>query len=210
VALKLDPAGRYQWHTFWGKPRYVSGTDVALDEEGHALIATSSDGSWLGEGERPPVRSFAGDRDAGILKLLPTGEYAWHTFEGGPGYDGEPQLAVDERGGAYLTWGYLQRTEELHPNADSYGVAISAFNPDGQIWWSGLYGGPETEWPTGLAARGERLIVAATSRKPWLGPDGQPPLHAFQGYSSMAVVAFKLRPEAAGPSEATERRGVTP
>jgi hypothetical protein len=85
VVFKLDAAGSYQWHTFYGLEAdgYMtqgsdSGNGIAVDSSGNIYIAGGSNGSWNGPGGEPPLHEFMidlfityyeGYHDITVLKL---------------------------------------------------------------------------------------------------------------------------------------------
>jgi hypothetical protein len=68
VVMKLDSAGTYQWHTFYGSSDQDGGVKIALDDNGGIYIYGFSYVSWLDDGEE--ASSFtAGGSSIFVLKL---------------------------------------------------------------------------------------------------------------------------------------------
>ncbi len=107
VALKLNSAGAYQWHTFYGSDGEDNGAGIAVDADGNAYIAGSSPAEWLGDGDAQPVHPYsgmAGADDSFVLKLAPNGAYQRHTFYGADdAHDNALGIAVDADQGVYVT-----------------------------------------------------------------------------------------------------------
>jgi len=96
------------------EPVFVYGLDV--DAAGAVYAA----GALLGETDFDPsassfMRTPAGDVDAFILKLTPTGNLDWAETFGGTGTDAALGLAVDSLGVIHLA-GYFQYTVDFDPN----------------------------------------------------------------------------------------------
>jgi hypothetical protein len=69
--LKLDRAGAYQWHTFYGSDDYDSGYGIASLDDGSIYIAGSSRAGWLGDGDSNPIHPYCENclNNIAILKL---------------------------------------------------------------------------------------------------------------------------------------------
>lgn len=65
--LKLDAAGAYQWHTFYGIN--ALGTRIALDGSGGVYISGTSRAAWNGPAGQAPLNYFNGSTDIFVLKL---------------------------------------------------------------------------------------------------------------------------------------------
>ena len=86
--LKLNNAGEYQWHTYYGSAGTGStvgrGIEVAKDGSDGVFILGASAESWLGDGGENPAHAHSGVggfyTDQHILKLNGDGAYQWHTF----------------------------------------------------------------------------------------------------------------------------------
>lgn len=199
LALKLDPSGRYMWHTFWGKPAHVYPMDMAMDAAENVYISTYSHGDWPGAGERPALHPYSGNTEAGVLKLSRDGQYVWHTFYGTPQYDDQPRLSVSPQGAVYLTWGCRASWSgpggiaPLHPFAGGvYDIAVVGLLPSGSYHWHTFYGGQDSEFGYAAAVTGHTLLIAGRSDDYWTGDGGQTPKRAFSGTSDMTVLAFQL------------------
>jgi hypothetical protein len=106
--VKLDSAGVYQWHTFYGSTSSDYGSDIAVDNSGNVYVTGESFVTW-----GSPLNPHAGNgfSDIVIVKLNSSGAYQWHTFYGSISYDNGRGIAVDSSGNAYVagwssnTWG---------------------------------------------------------------------------------------------------------
>ena len=82
MVLKLNGAGAYQWHTFYGSAQADYGYSPAMDLEGNLYLAASSSASWQGDNNTGPLHPHGGGADLTLLKLNGAGAYQWHTFYG--------------------------------------------------------------------------------------------------------------------------------
>ncbi len=68
MIVKLDLAGAYQWHTFYGSTSPDSGYGIAVTGDG-VYVTGESDATWNGDGNAGPKHAYSGDYDIVILKL---------------------------------------------------------------------------------------------------------------------------------------------
>ena len=93
VILKLDTAGNYQWHTFYGSANHDYGNGIAVAQDG-VYVTGESYQSWNGDGDTPPQHPFAGGTGIVVLKIDTAGNYQWHTFYGSASSDAGTAIAV--------------------------------------------------------------------------------------------------------------------
>ena len=109
VVVKLNSAGAYQWHTFYGGGSGDSGYGITVDGSGGVYVAGGSEASWTGPAGQSgaawagpagqaPLDPFAEADDLVMVRLDSAGTYQWHTFYGGSGEDGGFAIAVDGSG----------------------------------------------------------------------------------------------------------------
>ena len=67
VVLKLDSAGDYQWHAFYGNTS-DEGLGIA-QQAGNIYVSGDSYSSWNGPSGEPPVHAYAGNYDMLMLKM---------------------------------------------------------------------------------------------------------------------------------------------
>ncbi|HXG34380.1 MAG TPA: SBBP repeat-containing protein [Bryobacteraceae bacterium] len=101
---KLNAAGSgLVYSTFLGGTNHETGSGIAVDASGNALVAGETYSSDF------PVRSAfqsssRGRQEAFVAKLNPTGDsLLWSTYLGGYGDDRATAIAVDASGAAYVT-----------------------------------------------------------------------------------------------------------
>jgi len=119
TVLKLDSAGTYQWHTFFGSAADDFGLDLALNDRGSVFVVGRSLASWL-YGSTGPAHQYTGGADLVIVKVDSAGAYGWHTFYGSSDEDLGQDIAVDNRGDIHAagssraTWVGDGDTSPLH------------------------------------------------------------------------------------------------
>ncbi|HVM72159.1 MAG TPA: SBBP repeat-containing protein [Anaerolineales bacterium] len=68
LVLKLDSAGSYLWHAFYGN--YSDEGEGIVEQAGNLYLAGDSYGSWNGPSGETPVHPYAGNYDMLVLKML--------------------------------------------------------------------------------------------------------------------------------------------
>lgn len=95
LPLYIDPTISYS--TYLGGTRTESASAVATDAAGNIYVAGHTDSSTFPIPS--PLRSFAGNTDAFVVKLNPSGsQILWATFLGGSADDRATGLAIDPAG----------------------------------------------------------------------------------------------------------------
>jgi hypothetical protein len=209
--LKLDSAGAYQWHTFYGSTDYEDeGQGIAVDEGGNVYVAVKSYDTWDGPGSTDPIHPYSGGDDVGsqtdvaVLKLDSAGDYIWHTFYGSTDYISEDypgeeptSLAVDGDSNVYVAGfcisSWTGSSGEGPLNAFAGGdedAFVLKLNSAGVYQWHTFYGSTETDWANGIVLKNGNVYVTGFSGGTWNGPSGQSPLHAYAGDDD--IIVFKL------------------
>jgi hypothetical protein len=105
--LKLSSDAEYQWHSFVGGVGIQDGVALAIDGDGNIYVVGSSHNGWSGpEGEdplHPHAEAGEDDPDLFVIKLGSGGQYQWHTYHGGVGFDYGLSLAVDPEGNVHVS-----------------------------------------------------------------------------------------------------------
>jgi hypothetical protein len=207
--LKLDSAGEYQWHTFYGSADYEDeGQGIALDADANVYVAVKSYGTWNGPEGVTPLHDYSGGADAGsqtdmaVLKLDSDGEYVWHTFYGSDAFVSEDDpgeeptsIAVDSNSNVYVggfcisTWQGPAAQEPKHAfTGGSNDAFVLKLDGEGGYQWHTLYGSTDKDWANGIDVNGGDVYVAGFSGASWDGPTGQAPLHAYSGGHDLMVL----------------------
>lgn len=203
--LKLDSAGAYRWHTFFGAGyagTYDEGHAIAVDAGGNVYMAMKSDDTWNGPapGNAPPKNDYAGGPDIAVVKLDTNGNYQWHTFFGADGADVEPASIAVEGSAVYVT-GNSEATWDvgaigpLHAHSGDNDIVVLKLNgPDGAYQWHTFYGSALGDGGNGIAVKNGAVFVTGSSKDTWTGPapGNAAPKHAHSGsgQSDIAVLAL--------------------
>ncbi len=222
AVLKLNGAGAYQWHTFYGSAQYDTfglSARIALDPNGGVYFTGASRGNWSGDGGVPPLHPYENSISLGVLKLNTAGAYQWHTFYGEKQPNGGiifgSALAVDAEGGVYVGGGNGGLPWQGDQGADPIlighgaGSVLLKLDSQGRYRWHLFYGGLV---PQILQPKGSAIYVAGMSSS-WTGPEGIAPIHPAEpmtGCTSSCyhLYAMKLRnlPRATMGITATETK----
>jgi hypothetical protein len=211
LILKLNPAGAYQWHTFYGSLALDQddfAMDIAVDAGGNAFVAGK--GSAWGS----PLHDNSGWSDIIVLKLNSSGAYQWHTYYGSDKVDEASGITLDRSGFIYVSgvgWPFLGSTGQspLHAFSDDGNTAWNddtfalKLTPSGSYVWHTWYGSPGQEDSAAnkpvTDSKGNVYVVgkegavnAPYNAASWNGPDGQAPLRAFTASSNNNYFVTKL------------------
>ncbi len=198
VVLKLDSAGTYQWHTFYGSSSNDEGYGIAVDGSSNVYVMGFSWAAWQGDGGTNPLHPHSGNHDFVVLKLNSAGTYQWHTFYGSGNYDYGYGIAVDAGSNVYVTgyslatWQGDGGTNPLHPHSGNWDIVVLILTTAGAYQWHTFYGSSSTDEGYGIAVdgTGSNVCVTGDSRATWQGDGGTNPLHAYSG--DFDIVALKL------------------
>jgi len=124
VALKLNSAGAYQWHTFYGSGGYDNGAGVAVDGDGNVFVAGTSAAAWPGDGDAQPAHPYSESlTDIVVLKLNASGAFQRHTFYGASSSDDTGKGIALSDDGVFVTgvsvasWAGDGGVPPIHPHS---------------------------------------------------------------------------------------------
>jgi len=199
VVLKLNSAGAYQWHTFYGSNLWDYGRAIAVDGSNNVYITGSSRLPWQGDGGANPLHAHSGYEDIVVIKLNSAGTYQWHTFYGAEGTEEQGRgIAVDGNSNVYIA-GYSGNTWQvglvgpLHAHSGYDDIVVLKLNSNGVYQWHTFYGSTAYDYGSAIAVEGtgNHLYVVGHSNATWQREGVQPdPLHAYSG--QFDVVTLKL------------------
>ncbi|MBK9927906.1 MAG: SBBP repeat-containing protein [Anaerolineales bacterium] len=174
VLIKLDNAGTYQWHTFYGATTTVERDEaksVSVDLNGNIFLTGWSVDTWNGPGSISPLNGFTGNADIVIVKLDAFGVYQWHTFYGSSDLDFPNSIGVDSNGNVYVVgtskdWNGPGSTRPLRAfGGGSFPhIVIIKLNNSGTYQWHTFYGTSEADIPRDMDIdTGGNIYIAGSS-----------------------------------------------
>ena len=189
--LKLNSAGAYQWHTFYGSATVDRGEGIAVDGGGNVYITGESRATWQGDGGASPIHPYTGDYDICVLKLNSSGAYQWHTFYGSADEEDGYGIAVDGSSNVYITgrsratWQGDGNADPLHPySGGNDDIFVLKLNSAGAYQWHTFYGSARAEIGYGIAVDGSRNVyITGVSFASWGSP-----LHPYSGSDDICVL----------------------
>lgn len=98
VVMKLNAAGVYQWHGFFGSGNDAMQKTLSIGSSGDIWIACEALLEWQAYGTRKPIHAYTGDRDGMLLQLSNDGIYKHHTYFGGSGREYVAGAVVNTNG----------------------------------------------------------------------------------------------------------------
>lgn len=201
--LKLNSAGAYQWHTFYGPTEAYGGGAIQINSYGDITIDASSGQSWLGENNTSPLHAHTLGSDVGIpqpdifvLQLNSDGAYRWHTFYGATAsLDEGGGMALDHDGAIYVTgrshnaWQGDGGAAPLHMGGGLYDIFVLKLNHNGAYNWHTFYGIYGSQEGSGITLDDDNNVyLTGTTFTAWKGDGGTNPLHGFTGAADMFVL----------------------
>lgn len=170
--IKFNSNGVRQWGTYYGGAGSEDGV-CATDSLGNIFITgmTESNSGTVIATFGAHQTTYAGGRDAFIVKFNNNGVRQWGTYYGGSGYDIGTSCTTDSLGNSYLT-GFTQThnstdiaTFGAHQSNFGGGLGGDAFlvkfNSSGQRQWGTYYGGTEDDYALACLTDGSGIIYMA-------------------------------------------------
>ena len=167
---KLSPTGGHLWSTYLGGSGSDSGSGIAVDTVGNALVVgyTYSPG-WVSGGFD---ESHNGERDVFVARLSPTGSHLWSTYLGGSDVDDGRSIAVDAAGNTLLT-GYTRSPVWVSGGFDTTrdgntDTFVAKISPAGSHLWSTYLGGGDSGNGIAVDTVGDALVTGLTGSSDWV------------------------------------------
>jgi len=157
---KVNPGGTaLLYSTYLGGSGLDQGNGIAIDNIGNAYVAGLTNSATFGFAPNGFQTAYAGEGDAFVAKLTPTGALSYFTYLGGTKADAATGIAVDSTANVYLTGstvstdfptaGAVFQPNYGGGNADSF---VAKLDPTGKtLLYSSYLGGTNTELATGIA-----------------------------------------------------------
>lgn len=143
VARFSRETGEYLSHVIWGGALFDDA--LGMTSDGTFLYAV---GLTLSRGDGGQIFVLKLDRDLNLL---------WDEVWGGPAGESARVVAVDDVGHVLITG-----------HSDSYGsgandIVLLQYSPDGQLLWSQVWGGPQSEGTQGIVIDGSVAYLAGVT-----------------------------------------------
>lgn len=148
--MKISSTGTPVWTRQWGTSEYDDLNEIVVDKTGAIYVAGYTEGNLEG--------ANAGNGDAFVTKLNPSGTIAWTRQWGTTKYDDAVSVAIDGDGNIYAggsTFGKLG-TEEAGAG-DGYVIRLRA---DGTVAWTTQWGTFRYDELTAIAINRSGDVVA--------------------------------------------------
>lgn len=189
--MKLSSSGSYLWQTFYEQMRSITsngGRGLAVSGDGNVYLASTVKLPWH-DTLLTPIHPYSGfganeswNSNMMIIKLNSTGAYQWHTFFGTQTIDRDDyafDIDVDTSENIYITgmgsdWGV-----PLHLHSGASDMIALKLNTSGTYQWHTYYGSSRVDRAAGITLDPSGSIYISGTGRPFLGPTGQTPLHAF-------------------------------
>jgi len=197
VVMKLNSAGAYQWHTFYGGAGYDMAYGLGMDSSANIYVAGYSDATWTGSSGQAPLNAFEGTANIPVLKLNSAGAYQWHTFYGGTFYNVGYAIAANPAGTAvYVTgtsrgnWNGPGPTPPTNPFIGGADLLIMELNGSGDYQYHTFYGSTNySEEGHGVTINSSGVVYVAGYTQNWSTCAGQAPLNPYTGRNDILVIA---------------------
>ena len=200
VVLKLNGAGAYQWHTFYGSTGSDEGRSLAVGTDGNIYVTGTSNATWNGDSGQAsgaPLHPHGGGaaKDIMVLKLGSSGAYQWHTFYGSENSDEGWALALDGEANVYIvgfsqsSWTGAGGRAPLHSHSDGVDIAVLKLADNGTYLWHTFQGSGGDEYGQAIAVDATgNLYISGTSSSAWSGDNDAPPHHPHSGGVDLVLV----------------------
>ncbi|MBN2525209.1 MAG: SBBP repeat-containing protein [Deltaproteobacteria bacterium] len=200
--LKLDAAGAYQWHTFFG---HYNGGDFAnhihIDESGNPTIIGNSRRGWPGPDGEAPRHTFTDNSDYNsfLIRLDSNGAYQWHTF-----YPETAILADGDSKGNTFVLAYSNSAQPgpsneapIHsfpgPENGETNMVLTRYDSTGAYKWHSYFGGDSKEQVNAMNVDNNgNVSLSGFTVGPFKGPDNELPIREFTSVSGAEIFALKV------------------
>ena len=151
--VKLDSAGRMLWGFTVGGVGADVPQSVVCDAEGNVYVTGYFSAEiYLDPMRKAPPLISVGKHDVFVAKYGPDGTHKWSFGFGSPDDDEGLDLALDGKGGLYVT-GVLRGAAQLDPRKGAGGVigagnenvVLARYDTDGNYKWGFTLGGPQND-----------------------------------------------------------------
>ena len=146
--VKLDGFGQRLWGSYYGGSFSDLANSVVVSGSGEVYVCGRTGSlNGIAAGQGIHQGSFAGDRDAFLVKFAASGERLWGTYYGGSSDDIAHAIDLDGSGQVYMTGetrsvaGFASATAHQQQLGGSYDGFVAKFSPQGARVWGTYFGG---------------------------------------------------------------------
>ncbi|MBN1189093.1 MAG: hypothetical protein JXA46_05010 [Dehalococcoidales bacterium] len=187
--LKLNSAGAYQWHTFFGSEMNDDTNSIYLNGS-YLYVAGTSGADW----GTNPFHVYQGDNDIVVIQLSTSGDYQWHTFFGSSANDGANGITGSDND-LYITgysngiWYGPRAASPKNGYSGAADITVLKLDTAGAYGWHAFYGSDtEDDFGRGIDinSSGSEIYVTGRSGASWSNP--QSPVHAYAGDEDLLIM----------------------
>ncbi len=201
-ATKLNASGSgLIFSTYLGGDRFDWTEGVTSDSSGNLYLAMQTESANF-----PTLNAYQplllGTRNAGVVKISPTGTLLYSTFLGGTNFDSANAIATDRFGNAYVTgWTYsadFPTTADAYQNfnAGNADAFVTKISPDGStLLYSSFLGGEGYDDPAAIAADDFGNIFVGGHTESFTFPTMNAGQNAMNGPSDAFLVKIRMTPQ---------------
>lgn len=169
--IKFDNDGNTIWARTATVPSSIcanctAGTDVVIDANGSCYVTGYFE---LTANFGPYSLTSAGNHDMFVVKYDSEGNVAWAKRAGGAGYDGSvgnPSIAVDMTGNAYVAGDFLSAPADFGPfvlNASARDPFVAKYDTNGTVLWARSATGAADQWAYDVGVDGDGSVYITGS-----------------------------------------------
>jgi hypothetical protein len=188
--IRLDADGNHLWTRAIAGPSDDRAGAVLIDAAGVIYVCGSFEGALLSAGAE--LRG-AGERDAFLVALQPTGELSWARALGGPNEDSTCGLAWSPVGNFVVGFTFDESTEVAgHTFVGAGGRELLTFEMDvaGNLLWARVDGGTDSDDLVGLIVTADGTYLGGSVWSPLIDFGGNP----LPAQGGIDIVLAKLAP----------------
>jgi hypothetical protein len=163
--------GQVEWLRQRGTAASESGSAAAVGPSGEIYVAGGAQGAIDGQ-------THSGASDILLVKYSAAGVWEWTRLLGTAGDEAARDVAVDSSGGVYVA-GTTNGNLDGQTNAGGYDVFLCKYDSAGNLLWTRLRGGTDTDRPRSLAVTAAGVHLAGETASSFDGETNAGPMDLF-------------------------------